>query len=363
MSLYRRKDSPFYWSKLFVDGVPHSFSTGARTKVEALRAEREKASELEHKAKLEGKYSLATMATKFVAWKEASGRSPDTVSKIEEHLGVHILPFFGAERDVRTIDQSGLEDFKAARMKEVGGGTVGKQLSTIRQLLKYCAEIHHIIESVPTVRNPSSRYEPKYRLLTDDELDRFLGALTALRNFEALTYLLLLANSGMRPGEPRKLTWEMIDFTVGKIHLPGRITKNRRPRSLDLNDGARAALNAMRRGDLAVGRIFEQKDHRTAIKRALTAAGVTGRLRPHDLRHTFASRLHRNGVEPVVIRDTLGHATWAMMNHYAHSFEAQRKSAMDGASALPSNVAASVALGRHRTSPTATKRPLMKVVD
>src|SRR5262249_12648108 len=99
----------------------------------------------------------------------------------------------------------------------------------------------------------------------------------------------------------------------------------------------------------SLGRVFSQHDHRTAIKRAITASGIGGRLRPHDLRHTLASRLHREGVEPVVIRDTLGHITWSMVNPYAHAFADQRRKARDSA-------AINVALGGPEASRKATKR-------
>jgi hypothetical protein len=86
------------------------FSTGERTKVEALRAEREKIDELEKLAKLEGRYPLSTLTAKFILWKQANGRAPSWVEKMEQHITLHILPHFGQERDVRTIDEASLEE-------------------------------------------------------------------------------------------------------------------------------------------------------------------------------------------------------------------------------------------------------------
>ena len=73
MSLYRRPGSPFYWSKLYVKGNVVRFSTRERTKSAALLQERNRAARLERDAKIEGRYTLATLATKFITWKSDSG--------------------------------------------------------------------------------------------------------------------------------------------------------------------------------------------------------------------------------------------------------------------------------------------------
>ena len=52
---------------------------------------------------------------------------------------------------------------------------------------------------------------------------------------------------GCRCGELRKMEWSMVDLDQGVIRLPGRITKNRKPRTVpvfdgDMMDALRAAL-------------------------------------------------------------------------------------------------------------------------
>lgn len=53
------------------------------------------------------------------------------------------------------------------------------------------------------------------------------------------------------------------------------------------------------------------------FKRACCLAGL-GHVRPHDLRHTFASGLAMAGVPLNTIRELLGHATMTMTLRYAH---------------------------------------------
>ncbi len=52
------------------------------------------------------------------------------------------------------------------------------------------------------------------------------------------------------------------------------------------------------------------------FKKALGAAGIHKLLVFHDLRHTFASRLTRNGAHETEIQRLLGHKTLAMTDRY-----------------------------------------------
>jgi integrase len=56
-----------------------------------------------------------------------------------------------------------------------------------------------------------------------------------------------------------------------------------------------------------------------AFKRAAKAAGVE-RVRLHDLRHAYATRLARSGLHPVETSELLGHASPAFtMSVYQHA--------------------------------------------
>lgn len=362
MSLYRRTGSPFWWSKLYVAGDVVRFSTRERHKAAALVAERAEAGRLEERARRakEGRYTLATLAAKFLDWKDgqssAKGRpvSSETRGMREKHLAV-ILAHFGAELDARTIDADALERYRAARLEQVAPVTVSKELSTLRQTMRYGHSVAKVLRELPTVRNPEHHYTAAaWRILSREELLRFLAALGATRGREVLPWALLRANTGMRPTEATLLRWEMINFATGAIDLPGAITKNRAPRSVPLNDGAWEALWAMaaRRGPgPAIGRIFSEANHYTAWHRAREEAKV-GKLRPHDLRHTLASYLHSDGVPLAVIRDILGHKTLDMVNRYAHTFSDARAAAV---AAVSVSVPVGVPLGGAGVPETGSK--------
>lgn len=346
VSLYRRPRSPFWWSKLHHEGDLVRFSTGERNKTAALRVERDRASELASQSRLIGRYSLATLSAKFLAWKEADGRSDATVAMMRRHIKDHILPSLGAEKDVRSVTVAHLEEYKTDRMAEVEGVTVAKELSTLRQVLRYAAEVHGIMKQAPTVRNPRIHSKPAWKLMTAEQVSTILEYLSKIqgRGKEALPYFLLLANTGMRGGEASRITWEMVDQSGGALHLPAAITKTRRARTVPLNQPAQAAIEIMRtrRGPTATGRVFEARAHYTSWRKACAAAGVAG-ARPHDLRHTFGSLLHAAGRSGPEVRDVLGHVTMHMANLYAHTFAEKLSEAVQ---AVQISVPTSVPKGR-----------------
>jgi integrase len=337
LSLYRRPGSPYLWTKLYVGGQVIRQSTRQRTKAKALREEARILGNLERVARLEGRHTLGDLADDFLEWKRSAGRSPETVNKLKEHLEVHVLPFFGDTTDVRMIDDAGLAEYRAARMAKVKPITVSKELATLRQMFLYAAETKHLFDRAPTVRNPTARYEPKWKFLSADQLVRLLGELANRRSREVLPFFLLLANTGMRSGETLKMTWDMVDFAARKLRLPGSIRKTRKPLTLDITEGAEAALRMLWRPGY-VGRVFSQKSFRGALRVSCVAAGLPAGLRPHDFRHTLASLMHANGTPPTIVRDQLGHTTMAMVNLYAHSFDEARQKAAEAVSVLPPSV-------------------------
>jgi len=59
-------------------------------------------------------------------------------------------------------------------------------------------------------------------------------------------------------------------------------------------------------------------DLKKGIKKAIELAGIP-HIRFHDLRHTFATRLVRAGVDIVSVQHLLGHSKITMTARYAHS--------------------------------------------
>lgn len=200
------------------------------------------------------------------------------------------------------------------------------------------------LTEIPPVRALRHRYHRvPPRILSDEELARLLIAarrlpsLKGLRSATFYTLFGLLAVTGMRPGETRRLNSTDVDLSVGVITI--RASKGRtrivplHPTAVEML-GAYAAkrrrvLRAARDDAFFVTERGTPMCHATldwnygkACDLAQIVRGSDGRPRLHDLRHRFAIRTleswFRRG-EPVDARmEAL--ATYLGHSHPAHTY-------------------------------------------
>lgn len=177
-------------------------------------------------------------------------------------------------------------------------------------------------------RGPRNHTTPAGELLRAEE-DAQLGEL-----------LRVAAYTGLRRGELVALRWRDVRWservlTVERA-LSGTIeatTKGRRVRYVPLADQAIGALDRLSRranftypDDYVFANDVGDRLDPSAIRRRFVAARDTARLPPlrfHDLRHTAGTLLTRV-LDPVTVRDILGHADLKTTERYLHAIRASR---------------------------------------
>jgi len=112
-----------------------------------------------------------------------------------------------------------------------------------------------------------------------------------------------------------------------------RSTKSRRIRYVPLADQATAALNRLSRRpnftgprDYVFATVAGERPDPSALRRRYKACRDAAELPPlrfHDLRHTAGSLLVRV-LDPVTVKDIMGHADLAMTERYLHAVRATR---------------------------------------
>jgi integrase len=152
--------------------------------------------------------------------------------------------------------------------------------------------------------------------------------------------------TGFRKSNQYSLRWEHCDFAHKQITVPK--TKPGTPLTIPMIDDVYTALQelqaiqreieAIRNEDpdevvpirmSANGRVFPISENREWWKMALVEAKIV-KLRWHDLRHSFATRLQRACGNLKLTQEACGHASIATTARYAHVSKAALTEAMAG---------------------------------
>lgn len=196
------------------------------------------------------------------------------------------------------------------RQKGVESRKIVRFLSPVEeaQLRKtLAARDRHLIEG--RARGNEVRKARDVALLPELPLDGFGDHLTPI--------VLLAMNTGLRRGELLSLRWSDVDFHGKTITVQAENAKSGRQRHIPLNAEAFAVISKWAKQSEGKGRIFGALDVKKGWHALLTKAGITS-FRFHDLRHDFASKLVRVGVDLNTVRELLGHADIKMTLRYSH---------------------------------------------
>ena len=172
---------------------------------------------------------------------------------------------------------------------------------------------------------------PRTEYWTEKEASLFLSR---MRLHPRLPIYLIALNTGMRAGEIFGLQWDCVDFENKLIRIRRTFdqktlkvketTKTHKARSIGINDALLDLLKRLNR-DCISGSVLKIEDlgckDPSHLARTFYAdckgAGVR-LIKFHDLRHTFATQLVRNGGTIHEAANILGHSTTNMTERYAH---------------------------------------------
>ena len=158
-------------------------------------------------------------------------------------------------------------------------------------------------------------------VLTKEEVAAFFSAVTDLRE---KTILSVLYGAGLRLMEA--LTLVPSDINSTEMYILVRNGKGRRTRKAHLSPALLSQLREYYRVYRPKRWLFEngKGSHlgdtfvQRACEQAATAAGLTKRVTPHTLRHSFATHLLEQGTDIRVIGELLGHASLKATMVYTH---------------------------------------------
>lgn len=300
-------------------------------------------------------------------WLEDSVKPSVKIKTFENYsrqVRVHIGPSLGNVR-LSKLSAQHLQRFYR-QMLDLGlaSGSVERQHSIIHRALSQALSWNLVARNVADLADPP-RPNPKEMLpLSSEQAAQFLKAARSDRFFALYC---LAISTGMRQAELLGLTWPDVEFGSATLHVhqqliysPGlgfsfsepKTAKSRR--AIDIPAFAVEALREHRKRQLEdrlktgslwedhdlvfaneVGRFVERGNLvRRSFLPLLEKAGLP-RIRFHDLRHTAATILLKQGTHPKVVQERLGHSSISVtMDVYSHVLPSMQREAADGLDTL-----------------------------
>ena len=254
-------------------------------------------------------------------WKTACYErcKPSTRRRVDSALDTQLLPVFGDKRLDRITPAAVHRWFDRYSLTAPAGAN--RTLDVLRQILNHALDCGHV-ESNPTAgvrRNPRPLLT---RFLSRAEIDRLHAALDEHRGRgpgrQQADIIRLLLLTGCRKGEIVNLRWSELGSDTLRL-LDGKAG----PRTVYLNEGARAVLERQPRGPSrfvfpALDDASRPRSGELSLWRKVRRQAGIQDVRLHDLRHTFASHAVMQGVPLPVVSRLLGHSRSSMTLRYAH---------------------------------------------
>lgn len=197
--------------------------------------------------------------------------------------------------------------------------TIAHYVEHARRVLEWGTTLGLIRITIDRPKLAAAEIDPKD--LTMKRVELTASSLGGKRQKWARDIFEFIIETGCRPGEARRLTWDMVDIDGGvcklsrKQHKTGK--KTGRSRTIYLTPAAIALLRDVRGRSSGEGAVFKSRLNRpytsSGLRSVLSRAGTV----PNHLRHTFAQRYLDNGGDLAVLAGLLGHTDLRMVKRYA----------------------------------------------
>lgn len=277
--------------------------------------------------------TLADFSNRFFNWLEAlpADRPPKAPTRKYYRVGWRMLestPIAGMKLDHITADQASIIEGSSA-------ANTNNALRTLRRMLKKAHE-WQLLSTVPVVKLVEEYGREE---LMEPWMEQLLLAVTAGARPTAKgrksrvgwepfrTVLLIMLDSGLRPGEIFRMRWENIHWDKGLIFNPrGKSRKSRR--YVPLTERVKAAL-LMRKKGVNEGWVFPSKKaqsghitDREVSKQWLEAkrlAGIPEAVVLYCARHRFSTDAMEGTGNVMAVMDAMGHQSVNTTRIYNHS--------------------------------------------
>lgn len=237
------------------------------------------------------------------------------------------------ERDIQIYLQH-LAERKLARSSQL------RKISSLHSFYRFLTR-RKIVAIDPTQAITLRRGEKKLpQFFYQSELKQVFESLKGNKplTIRNLAMFKLFYATGMRVSEVSDLTLKQIDFDLKTILVHGKGKKDRyvafddetKKALIDYLDNARPLLQKDNDEQHVFlnnqGKGITSRGIEMVMQKTFNQAGISGKVHPHELRHSFATAMLNNGADLRSVQELLGHSSLSATQIYTHVTMAHLKS-------------------------------------
>ena len=235
--------------------------------------------------------------------------------------------------EVTRVERKHVTDFMYdQKEKKLSTNSVCRSLAAVKTFHRFLVR-EQVVKDDPTnlVETPKV-WTRVPDVLTSKEIERILSAAEGKDKqiIRDRAILELFYASGMRVSELSDLKFQNIDLDTGFVRCIGKGSKERIiPIGLRAREAVRAYCERVRpslcRGEEPVflflsrlGKRISRQSVWKIIKKYARKANIDKEIKPHTLRHSFATHLLENGADLRSVQEMLGHSDISTTQIYTH---------------------------------------------
>ncbi len=261
--------------------------------------------------------------TEFENHLKEKGYSSNTLSAYRNDLG-QFFHYIG-KKELAGIGLEAVRGFIASLYRGRQAASIMRKVSTLKSFFRFLVR-KKVLEGSPLDSVSLPKVPKKVpRFLIVDEAFKLVDSPTRQASKESArdrAILELLYGSGLRVGELVRLRTDQVDLEEGWVKVIG---KGRKERMVPLISSAKEALQRYLKGmdtnkrgnSLRLFHLTERTVQRM-VRRYGLKAGITKRVTPHTLRHSYATHLLEGGADLRGIQELLGHSSLSTTQRYTH---------------------------------------------
>lgn len=224
---------------------------------------------------------------------------------------------------VNTSLSIGLSKWRDARLKDVSGSTINRELNIVSHAINLARKEWGMLNKLPynpveLIQRPKNN-KARDRRLEAGEYELLLKAAKSSRNTYLHDVIILAVETGMRQGEIVGIQGTHINKEAKTLTIPE--TKNGDVRVIPLSSKAFAILSDkafLRVLNGVTVRAVQQSFERCLMRARKTAPKLCNDLNFHDFRHEAISRFFEKGLNQFQVAAISGHKTLQMLKRYTH---------------------------------------------